>query len=122
MNLTEMALIKENHISAAGSITKAVMRVREKSTVPIEVEVKNFDELNEALVVGVERIMLDNWDLESTRTAVKFVNKRIPLEASGNMTVDRVGEVARTGVDFISVGALTHSFPALDLSLLCEEV
>lgn len=120
-NLTEMALIKENHIAAAGSIKEAVAKVRQRSGVPIEVEVKNMTELLEALELPVDRIMLDNWDLESTRKAVVLVNKKVPLEASGNMTIERVYEVAKTGVDFISVGALTHSFPVLDISLLLYE-
>jgi nicotinate-nucleotide pyrophosphorylase (carboxylating) len=120
-NLTVMALIKENHISAAGSIKEAVIKVRERTKVPVEVEVKNMDELKETIRLDVDRIMLDNWDLESTREAVLFVNKKIPLEASGNMTLERVCKVAQTGVDFISVGALTHSFQALDMSLLFEE-
>jgi nicotinate-nucleotide pyrophosphorylase (carboxylating) len=120
-NLTVMALIKENHISAAGSIKEAVRKVRERTKVPVEVEVKNMDELKETIELDVDRIMLDNWDLESTREAVSFVNKKVPLEASGNMTVERVHEVAQTGVDFISVGALTHSPQALDMSLLFEE-
>jgi nicotinate-nucleotide pyrophosphorylase (carboxylating) len=85
------------------------------------VEVKNMDELKETIKLDVDKIMLDNWDLESTREAVLFVNKKVPLEASGNMTIERVRAVAETGVDFISVGALTHSFQALDMSLLCEE-
>ncbi len=121
MNLTEMALIKENHISAAGSIRQAVDAVRAVHSVPVEVEVKNMDELEEALACNVDMIMLDNWDLESTRTAVVRVHKKAPLEASGNMNLERVRDVARTGVDYISVGALTHSYPALDLSLLFEE-
>ena len=120
-NLTVMALIKENHISAAGSIKEAVTKVRARTKVPVEVEVKNMDELKETIKLDVDRIMLDNWDLESTREAVLFVNKKVPLEASGNMTIERVREVAQTGVDFISVGALTHSFQALDMSLLFEE-
>jgi len=120
-NLSEMALIKENHISAAGSIREAVIKVRQRTDVPVEVEVKNMEELKEAIELPVDRIMLDNWDIESTRNAVSFVNKKVPLEASGNMTIERVREVARTGVDFISVGALTHSFQALDMSLLYEE-
>ena len=120
-NLTEMALIKENHISAAGSIKEAVTKVRTRTKVPIEVEVKNMDELRETLKLDVDRIMLDNWGIESTREAVLFVNKEVPLEASGNMTIERVRAVAQTGVDFISVGALTHSFQALDMSLLFEE-
>lgn len=120
-NLSEMALIKENHITAAGSITEAVKKVKEKTHVPVEVEVKDMDELKEALELSVDRIMLDNWDLESTRKAVSLVNKKVPLEASGNMTIDRVRQVAETGVDFISVGALTHSYIVLDLSLLFAE-
>ena len=119
-NLTVMALIKENHISAAGSIKEAVTKVRARSKVPIEVEVKNMNELKETIKLDVDRIMLDNWGLESTREAVLLVNKKVPLEASGNMTVERVRAVAQTGVDFISVGALTHSFQALDMSLLFE--
>jgi nicotinate-nucleotide pyrophosphorylase (carboxylating) len=120
-NLAEMALIKENHIAAAGSIKEAVIKVRTRTRVPIEVEVKNMDELRETIKLDVDRIMLDNWGIESTREAVLFVNKEVPLEASGNMTIERVREVAQTGVDFISVGALTHSPQALDMSLLCEE-
>lgn len=119
-NLTVMALIKENHIAVAGSIKEAIARVRLKADVPVEVEVKNMEELKEALALDVDRIMLDNWDLESTRRAVLLVNKKVPLEASGNMTIDRVREVAEAGVDFISVGALTHSFQALDMTLLHE--
>jgi nicotinate-nucleotide pyrophosphorylase (carboxylating) len=120
-NLTVMALIKENHISAAGSIAEAVTRVRARTKVPIEVEVRNMDELKDTIKLDVDRIMLDNWDIESTREAVLFIDKRVPLEASGNMTIERAREVAQTGVDFISVGALTHSFHALDMSLLFEE-
>ncbi len=120
-NLTEMALIKDNHISAAGSIKEAYARVKARSNVPVEVEVKDMDELLEALELPLERIMLDNWDLESTREAVALVKGRVPLEASGNMTLDRVHDVAMTGVDYISVGGLTHSVNVLDLSLLYEE-
>ncbi len=119
-DLSEMALIKENHIAIAGSIREAVKRVREKSDVPIEVEVKNMDELREALEVGVERIMLDNWGLKLISEAVSFVNKRAPIEASGNMTLEKAQKVARCGVDFISVGAITHSFKSLDMSLLID--
>ncbi|MCX5805862.1 MAG: carboxylating nicotinate-nucleotide diphosphorylase [Proteobacteria bacterium] len=122
MDLSEMALIKENHIAAAGSIKEAVERVRSHSNVPVEVEVKNMTELKEALEERVDRILLDNWDVESTRDAVLYVNKRIPLESSGNMTLERVAEFAKTGVDFISIGALTHSYKSLDISLLHEGV
>ena len=115
-----MALIKENHIAVAGSITKAVKRVRSHATVPIEVEVRNMADLKEAMEAGVDRIMLDNWDIEAIRQAVSLVQKKIPLEVSGNMTVERAREAAKTGIDFISVGALTHSFTALDMTLLQE--
>ncbi len=81
-----------------------------------------MEELKQALEAKVERIMLDNWDTASMRDAVAFVAGRVPLEASGNMTVERVREVAATGVDLISVGALTHSARALDMSLLHEGV
>ncbi len=121
-NLTEMALIKENHVAVAGSIRLAVERVRARSSVPVEVEVRTMEELKQALEAKVERIMLDNWDTASMRDAVAFVAGRVPLEASGNMTVERVREVAATGVDLISVGALTHSARALDMSLLHEGV
>lgn len=121
-NLTEMALIKENHIAVAGSIREAVALVRKASRVPVEVEVRSMDELKEAVQAGADRIMLDNWDTASMKEAVKFVDGRIEIEASGNMTLDRVREVAMTGVDFISVGALTHSAGSLDMSLLHEGV
>jgi len=122
IDLSEMALIKENHIAVAGSIKEAVKMVRAYSKVPVEVEVKNMAELNQALAEDIDRILLDNWDVEPTREAVLYVNKRIPLESSGNMTLERVAEFAKTGVDFISIGALTHSFKSLDISLLHEGV
>jgi len=115
-----MALIKENHIAVAGSITAAVKRVKSQSTVPIEVEVRTMADLQEALEAGVDRIMLDNWDMASIEEAVSLVQKRIPLEVSGNMTVERAREAAKAGVDFISVGVLTHSFTSLDMTLLQE--
>jgi nicotinate-nucleotide pyrophosphorylase (carboxylating) len=121
-NLTEMALIKENHLAVAHSIKEAVKRIREKTNVPIEVEVKNKEELKEAIDANVDRIMLDNWDLTSIKYAVSFVKKRVPLEVSGNMDIEKAKRVAKTGVDFISVGALTHSFKSLDISLLLEGI
>lgn len=117
-DLSEMALIKENHVSIAGSIHEAVERVRSGSTIPIEVEARNMDELREALAEGVERIMLDNWNDGDVAQAVGFVDGRTKLEVSGNMTPDRARVLARTGIDFISVGAITHSFKSADLSLL----
>jgi nicotinate-nucleotide pyrophosphorylase (carboxylating) len=122
IDLSEMALIKENHIAVAGSIKEAVKRVHKNTKVPVEVEVKNMAELKQAIKENIDRILLDNWDIESTQEAVSYVNKRIPLEASGNMTLERVGNIAKTGVDFISIGALTHSFKSLDISLLHEGV
>jgi nicotinate-nucleotide pyrophosphorylase (carboxylating) len=121
-DLSEMALIKENHIAVAGSITEAVKRVRSKSKVPIEVEVRTMDELQQAMDAGVDRIMLDNWDMASIRLAAALVHKRIPLEVSGNMTMEKAREAAKTGIDFISVGALTHSFKALDMTLLQQRL
>jgi nicotinate-nucleotide pyrophosphorylase (carboxylating) len=117
-DLGEMALIKENHIAVAGSITAAVKLVRSKSKVPVEVEVRSMADLKEVMAAGVDRIMLDNWDIASIPEAVSLVQKKILLEVSGNMTIDRAREVAQTGIDFISVGALTHSFTALDMTLL----
>jgi nicotinate-nucleotide pyrophosphorylase (carboxylating) len=122
LNLSEMALIKENHIAIAHSINEAVKRVRSQSNGPIEVEVRNMEELKEAMDASVDRIMLDNWDMESIKNAVSLVNKRIPLEVSGNMTIEKAKQVAKTGIDFISVGALTHSFKSLDMTLLQERL
>ena len=119
INLNDMALIKENHVAAAGSIRNAVQRVRQAFPDRlIEVEVRNMDELEQALQEPVNRIMLDNWSTDDMRRGVALVKGRVELEASGNMSIERVREVAETGVDFISVGAITHSYKALDLSLL----
>lgn len=120
--LSNAVLIKDNHIEAAGGIPEAVARARRNAshTLKIEVEVKNFQELNEALEANVDIIMLDNMAVEEMREAVQHVKGRVPLEASGNVTLANVRQVAETGVDFISVGALTHSVKAADLSLLVE--
>ena len=117
--LYDGVLIKDNHIEAAGGIREAVRRVRRgiPHTLKIEVEVKSSAELEEALAAGADSILLDNMDLAEMAAAVKRVAGKIPLEASGNMTLERVGKVADTGVDFISVGALTHSVVAADISL-----
>jgi nicotinate-nucleotide pyrophosphorylase (carboxylating) len=117
--LFDMVLIKDNHITAAGGITPAVLRVREQyeKHFLIEVEVKNLIELDEAIKLSVDRIMLDNMDLETMRNAVQMVKGRIPVEASGNISLFNVRQIAETGVDFISSGALTHSAPALDISM-----
>jgi len=102
-----------------GSISQAVARVRaaDDRRRPIEVEVKSLAELEEALPLDVDRILLDNMSLDEMRQAVHLANGRTPLEASGNVTLENVAEVAATGVDTISVGALTHSVRALDISL-----
>lgn len=121
MGLYDMVLVKDNHIAAAGSIRAAIDGVRERNAgLSVEVEVHTAEELEEALAAGVDRILLDNMSVESLRRAVALVRQRadgVELEASGNVTLDRVREVAETGVDYISVGALTHSAPAADLSL-----
>ena len=118
IGLYDMVLIKDNHIEAAGSITAAVARVREKGIeLPIEVEIDSLEQLDEALAAQVERIMLDNMDNAAMREAVERVAGRVELEASGGVTLERVPEIAATGVDYISVGALTHSVKALDISL-----
>lgn len=122
MSLHDMLLVKDNHIEAAGGITAAVERARAAySDLPIEVEVKNLDELRKALALDVDRVMLDNMDLGEMRTAVQITAGRVPLEASGNVNLERVAAIAATGVDYISVGALTHSAPALDLSMQVGE-
>jgi nicotinate-nucleotide pyrophosphorylase (carboxylating) len=120
--LYDMVLIKDNHIAAVGSISQAVARVRagDKRRRPIEVEVKTLAELQETLELGVDRVMLDNMSLAEMRQAVRLTSGRAPLEASGNVTLENVAAVAATGVDYISVGALTHSVQALDISLLLE--
>lgn len=120
--LFDMVLIKDNHIAAAGGITQAVTRVwaTDKKNRLIEVEVKNLEELREALSLKVDRIMLDNMDLKTMREAVLFTAGRVPLEASGNVTLENIVLIAETGVDMISVGALTHSVRALDISFLIE--
>lgn len=119
MSLNDMLLVKDNHIEAAGSLTAAVERARAPHPdLPIEVEVKNLDELREALTLDVDRIMLDNMDLDRMREAVQLTGGRVPLEASGGVSLESVAAIAATGVDYISVGALTHSAPVLDLSML----
>ncbi|MFP3896257.1 MAG: carboxylating nicotinate-nucleotide diphosphorylase [Anaerolineales bacterium] len=117
--LYDMVLIKDNHILAAGSITEAVERVRGDvgDDLPIEVEVKSLEQLWEALASKVDRVMLDNMNAEQMREAVEVAAGRVELEASGGITLGNVAQVAATGVDYISVGALTHSVEALDVSL-----
>ena len=116
--LFDMVLIKDNHIDFAGSITAAVERVRASQTkLEIEVETRSLDNVREALRLGVERILLDNMSVETMREAVAICDGRAKLEASGNVTLANVLEVAETGVDYISIGALTHSPKVFDVSL-----
>ncbi|HUM71500.1 MAG TPA: nicotinate-nucleotide diphosphorylase (carboxylating), partial [Chloroflexota bacterium] len=117
--LFDMALIKDNHIAAAnGDLTEAVRRVKVYAPdVPVEIEVMTLAQLATAVTLPVDRIMLDNMSLAEMREAVNFAAGRIPLEASGNVNLETIRAIAATGVDFISIGALTHSVPALDISL-----
>ena len=118
--LYDALLIKENHIAAAGGITAALLRTRACAAaqgLPVIIEVEQLSQLEEALGLAPGRILLDNMSLVDLREAVVMAAGRVPLEASGNMTLERVPAVAATGVDYISVGALTHSAPALDCSM-----
>jgi len=116
--LYDMILIKDNHIDSAGSISDAIRVVKAADNqLEIEVEAKNIKEVQEALDLGVKRILLDNMSLAEMRDAVAINDGRAKFEASGSVTLQNVREIAETGVDFISVGALTHSAPAFDVSL-----
>ena len=120
--LFDMVLIKDNHIDFAGSITEAVERVRATGTaLQIEVEARTLEDLREALSLDVPRVLLDNMTIEKMREAVAITAGRAKLEASGNITLQNVRAVAETGVDFISVGLLTHSAPVFDVSLKWAE-
>ena len=125
IGLFDMFLIKDNHIEIAGSITNAVNACKEfqqkkNLKLRIEVETKNLEEVKEALTCNVDIIMLDNFKTDLMRKAVALINGKCKVEASGNINIENVKEVAETGVDFISVGALTHSVKALDISLEVE--
>ena len=122
IGLFDMVLIKDNHIFAANGITPAVLRVRSyldetNVSAKIEVEVSNLVELVEALSLGVDRIMLDNMFCSEMKDAVEICAGQVELEASGNVNLETVQEIAETGVDFVSVGALTHSAPCADFSM-----
>ena len=117
VGLYDMVLIKDNHIDFAGSISNAVRRARASGVqVEIEVETRTLEHVREALELGVERILLDNMSLDMMREAVRLTDGRAKLEASGNVTLDTVKEIAQTGVDYISSGALTHSAKVFDFS------
>jgi len=117
MGLYDAILIKENHISASGSIASALAQARKTGNLPIEVEVENLAQLREALAAGADRVLLDNFAIDDLRTAARETNGRARLEASGGVTIDNVRDIAETGVDFISIGALTKNLRAIDLSL-----
>ena len=122
MGLFDMFLIKDNHIAAVGSISEAVRLCREYQEktgkyFKIEVETTNIREVKETLTAGVDVIMLDNFNIPNLKKAVKLIAGRVKTEASGMISMDNVRDVAETGVDFISIGALTHSVKSLDISL-----
>ena len=126
MGLYDMMLIKDNHVDIAGGMLPAMIalekykKAHKKSAVKVEIEVRNFDELTEVMKYGeglVDRIMLDNFTIENLRDAVKMINGRFETEASGGIQLSNIREYARTGVDFVSVGALTHNFKSLDMNL-----
>ncbi len=118
-NLSDGAMLKDNHIDAGGGITNAVKILRSKlgHMVKIEVETRNFDEVKEAVEAGADIIMLDNMNNEQMTECVNFIDGRAKTEASGNITLDNIASVAKTGVDIISLGALTHSVKAFDISM-----
>jgi len=116
--LYDMVLIKENHISAAGSIQAAVDAAHRSSPdIPLEVEVENLQQLQQALDTDVDRILLDNMDIPTLKQAVQITNKRIPLEASGGVTQKTAREIAQTGMDYISIGSITKHIHAIDFSM-----
>jgi nicotinate-nucleotide pyrophosphorylase (carboxylating) len=119
MGLFDMVLIKDNHVDSAGSVTEAVRRVRTRwgKQFSIEVECRTSAEVNDALAAGVDMIMLDNMQADEIKAEVKRVGGRAKVEASGNMTFERIPGVSAAGVDFISVGAVTHSVRSFDFSL-----
>ncbi len=119
-NLSEAVLIKDNHISLAGGITRAVNRLRQNCRLPIEVEASNLEQVQECISLGIQRILLDNMTNEMIAMALKIIPKEIKTEASGNMNLGRVKSVAELGVHYISVGALTHSANSADISLLFD--
>lgn len=123
MGLYDMIMLKDNHIDFAGGISQAINRANEYrqnlgKNLPIEIEVRDFEELSKVLATGnIERIMLDNFTPEDTAKAVKIINKRFEIESSGGITFETIKDYAACGVDYISVGALTHHIKSLDLSL-----
>ena len=120
--LYDALLIKDNHIKAASSITKAVEKARKKIPQPqrIEVEVKNMDEVKEALQLECDVIMLDNMPSDLIKEAVRIINKKARIEISGNIGLNNIENIACLGIDFISIGSITHSAPAVDISMVFD--
>jgi len=118
-NLSEMVMIKDNHLKLVGSISQAVQRAKERIEpgIKVEVEATTLDEVKEAVRSGADMVMLDNMSLQSMREVVEWVKGKVPLEVSGKVSLDRVREIAALGVDFISVGSLTHSYRSVDISI-----
>jgi len=118
IGLFDAILIKENHISACGSIQQAIEQARFKNPeLSVEIEVENLDEVEQAIEANADRILLDNFDIKSMKQAIKMCKGKIPLEASGGITLDNINIIAKTGIDFISVGSLTKDIKAIDLSM-----
>jgi nicotinate-nucleotide pyrophosphorylase (carboxylating) len=118
LGLSDAALVKDNHVAAAGGVVAAYRRVRERfPDLPVQVEVTTPEQAAEAVAAGADELLLDNMSIRETRRAVEVVGGRARLEASGGLTLERAAEVAATGVDYLAVGALTHSAPALDIAM-----
>jgi len=117
LRLDDGVLIKDNHIAVCGGVAQAVARATAAGLAAIEVECDTIAQVTEALGAGAERILLDNMTPDSLRRAVKMAGGRVPLEASGGVTLDTIRAIAETGVDYISVGAITHSAPAVDVGI-----
>lgn len=118
-NLSDMVMLKDNHIRLVGSISEAVRRAKQNVPphIKIEVETTNLEQVREAVVSGADMVMLDNMSLEHMRRAVGWVKGRVPLEVSGNVSLDNIRDIAELGVDYISVGSLTHSYRSMDISM-----
>jgi nicotinate-nucleotide pyrophosphorylase (carboxylating) len=118
MNLHESILIKDNHIAAAGGVKKAIEKAKKAENLKIEVECDNLDQVKQVLGSGgVDVVMLDNMNLQEIEKAVKLINKKVKIEVSGNVTLEKIAAISDLGVDYISVGALTHSIEAVDIGL-----
>jgi len=118
MRLDDGLLIKDNHVAVCGGVAEAVRRAKAANTgLPVQVEVDRIDQIEPALAAGADRLLLDNMDPPTLRQAVALVARRVPLEASGGVTLETIRSLAETGVDFISVGRITQSAPAVDIGL-----